>query len=181
MPLALGGLLAAGIAFASSGGEDDVTATEVSAYQKELFPLAEEWGRIEIQGMRAAIGDLSDGDAEGVPAVTIAGEARAWQASLIDLRKRIAALTPPEPLVPAERLFDRAIVRYIDAAIEFEKAADGPETQRQVGIERGIEAALDGARLYNEASMVLQRVRKSVGLPETPDFPNRPAGDQVVQ
>lgn len=179
MPLALGGLLAVGIALAAGDTDDETTAEAVSAYQKELFPLVEEWGRIEVQGMRPAIGDLSSG--EGVPAVTIAGEARAWQAGLKDLRKRIAALDPPKPLLPAERLFDRSIVRYIDAAIEFEKAADGPEAGRQAGIERGIEAARDGARLYNEASMVLQRVRKSVGLPETPDFPNRPAGEEVVQ
>lgn len=180
MPLALGGLIAAGFALAA-GGDDATTAEEVSAYQKALFPLAEEWGRIEIQGMRAAISDLSDGDAEGIPAVTIAGEARAWQSSLRDLRTRIADLDAPKPLLPAERLFDRAIVRYIDAALEFEKAADGPEDQRRAGIDRGIDAALDGARLYNEASMILQRVRASVGLPETPDFPNHPAGEHVVK
>lgn len=189
VPLALSALVAVGVAMASgdNGPSKADRAEAVSRYQKELFPLVEEWGRIEVQGMRPAISDLTADPATAteenpiVPPETVAGEARAWQTSLKDLRTKIAALDPPRALLPAERMFDRSIVRYIEAAVEFEKAADGPADQRRAGIERGIDAAKEGARLYNEASMALQRVRKSVGLPVTPDFPNHPAGDQVVE
>lgn len=167
------------VALATNRSEDDAAAREaVEAYQAQLVPLAQEWGRIEVQGMRPAIGDLETGD--GVPPETVAGEARAWRAGLESLRSKILALDPPESLREAERLFDRAIQRYLDAAHAFEQAADGPAAGRKAGIEAGIAEVAEGTRLYNEASLVLQAARKAVGLPPTDDFPNHPAGREDV-
>lgn len=159
-------------------GEDGPDRKAVEAYQAKLLPLVTEWGKVEVQGMRPAIGDLVSG--EGVPPEAVGGEARAWRAAFLDLRDKIRALDPPIELVPAELLFDNSMQRYIDATVAFEQAADGPVEARQASIETGIEAARDGARLYNEASMVLQRVRRAAGLPTSPDFPDKPAGDEVV-
>jgi hypothetical protein len=146
----------------------------IVSYQEAVHPLAVEWGKIEILGMRPAIGDLLAG--EGVPAETIAGEARHWQSTLASLRDRVAAVPPPDGLEEASRLFDASLAAYIEAARLFEAAADGPPGDaRRATVDRGIERAQEGARLYNEASLRLQAARKLVGLGPTEDFPNQPA------
>jgi hypothetical protein len=161
-----------------SDGKPDAGRAEIEAYEAKLLPLVQEWGRIEIQGMRPAISDLVSG--EGVPPETVGGEARAWRAGFVDLRKKIAEVPAPPALARAKLLFDRAMVRYIAAAEEFERAADGPVEQRQAGIDKGIAAATDGAALYNDASLQLQAARKRVGLPPSKDFPNHKAGEEKV-
>lgn len=176
MAVAAGGI--AVIALTAGGGDDGPDPKAIEAYQAKLLPLVQDWGRIEVQGMRPAIADLVSG--EGVPPETVAGEARAWHAGFVDLRAKIAALDPPPELQPVEDQFDDAMQHYLDSALAFEQAADGPAEARTAGIEKGIAAAKEGARLYNEASMVLQRVRRAAGLPTSPDFPDRPAGDEVV-
>jgi hypothetical protein len=169
---------AAAIAFTGGGGGQADDAKAIEAYEAALLPLVKEWGQIEVQGMRPAIADLSTG--EGVPPETVAGEARAWRAGFEALRPKIAALDPPKSVQPAEALFDQSMQHYLDATVAFEQAADGPAEARRAGIDKGIAAAKEGARLYNEASLVLQRARRAAGLPTSPDFPNRPAGDEVV-
>lgn len=124
--------------------------------------------------MRPAISDLQAG--EGVPPETVAGEARAWHAGFESIRAKLDALKTPRRLDEARRLFDESIVRYLASAKAFEAAADGPMHQREAGIKAGIAEAREGARLYNEASLVLQAARKEVGLPPTDDFPNHKAG-----
>lgn len=158
-----------------TGGHNEVPAARkaVLAYQQAVHPLAVEWGKVEILGMRPAIGDLLDDG--GVPPETIAGEARHWQATLASLRERLAAVPVPEGLEEAARLFDASVTEYVNAARTFEAAASADGQARQDGIDRGIEHAQAGARLYNEASMRLQTARKLVGLGPTDDFPNQPA------
>ncbi|MDQ1437254.1 MAG: hypothetical protein QOK43_883 [Acidimicrobiaceae bacterium] len=153
-------------------------------YQERLVPLVQEWGKIEVQGMRPAIADLRSGpdptSDDSVPPEAIGGEARAWQAGLKSLRVKIARLPAPSALARTKALLDRAIARYIEAAVEFEKAAIGPVESRSTGIDKGIDAASDGARIYNDASVLLQRARHSVGLSDTDAFPNHPAGESSV-
>jgi hypothetical protein len=144
----------------------------LEAYQEKLFPLAEEWGRIEVQGMRPAIADLSSG--EGVPPEAIVTEAEAWTSGLEGIRTKMKALDVPPRLVRASRLFDQSMLRYIEAAGAFRTAA-ATTGDRRAAIDRGIEIATDGARIYNEASIVLQAERRRVGLAPTPDFPDKPA------
>jgi hypothetical protein len=173
------------------GGDKADGRKELEAYEGKLLPLVQEWGKIEVQGMRPAIADLqlagtpaaqSDPNSDDVvvPPEGIAGEARAWRAGFVELRKKIADVPAPPALARAKLLFDRAIVRYIDAATIFERAADGPVDQRKAGIDKGIAAARDGAALYNDASLVLQAARKRVGLPPSKDFPNHKAGEEKV-
>jgi hypothetical protein len=162
-----------------SGASQKRDRRQLVAFENKLVPLVNEWGKIEVDGMRPAIADLSTGGGV-VPPEGIAGEARAWQSGLVDLRAKIAALVPPPRLVPAKSLFDQAMVRYINAAKLFEQAADGPADQRKAGIQKGIDAATSGAQLYNEASLILQAERHRVGLPTTSDFPDHPAGDEKI-
>jgi hypothetical protein len=183
--------LVAWLTAGGSGAAQKAQRKEIVAYQAKLLPLVQEWGKIEIQGMRPAISDLSrsingpapDPNDENdivVPPEAIGGEAQAWQSGLVDLRKKIKDLPTPQSLTRAKLLFDQAIVRYIDAAKLFEKAAGGPVDQRQAGIDKGIDAATDGARIYNDASVLLQQARRRVGLSASPDFPDHPAGQEKV-
>lgn len=149
----------------------------IEAYQATLLPIVQEWGRIEVQGMRPAIADLAGGE---FPAETVGGEARAWQSGLIELQGKLTALSAPKPLGKSKAVFEKAMVRYIDAAKLFEQAAEGPAADRRAGIDRGIAAATDGDRLYNQASILLQNARHHVGLSTTPDFPDHPAGKTKV-
>lgn len=165
--------LAAGLAAAVAGRDaGGLTRAQVAGYQADLLPIAQEWGRIEIQGMRPAIGDLVSG--EGVPPETVAGEARAWSAGLEALDRKLAALeaTAPGPLRDATARFRAAMVEYLAAARTFERAATATDGDRRLAlVDEGIEAAQRGARAYNEASVLLQDARARVGLAPTPDFP----------
>ena len=177
--IALGALLVGAVAavvgaFALTG-DDGPSAAEVTRYEDALRPIVTEWGRIEVQGMRPAIGDLQSG--EGVPAETVVGEAAAWRASFEALQARLRGLRPPAELRDAAALFDRSMARYIEAAVAFGTAAAAPAgPEREAGVGRGISLARDGARIYNEASMALQATRRQAGLEPSPDFPDHPAG-----
>jgi hypothetical protein len=173
------GLLVAGIALLFVLQRPDLTAEQVQKYQDKLFPLVQEWGRIEIQGMRPAIADL-DTPGEGVPPETIAVEAEAWRDGLREIRAKIARVPAPSKLQRANMLFDQAISQYIQAAEVFAAAARANGTVRSIGVENGVKVASEGARIYNEASIVLQQARTQVGLPRTPDFPSEPAGSRNV-
>lgn len=146
------------------------TAEAVTAYQTAIEPLVTEWGRIEIQGMRPAIGDLVSG--EGVPPETVAGEAAAWESAFVGLRERMRAVPVLPSLAPTAQMFDQALQRYIDAAVLFGRAASESPEQRRTLVDEGVTAARDGARLYNEASYGLQDVRRRAGLGPTDVFPD---------
>lgn len=152
-----------------------VRRDEVLTYQQAVHPLTVEWGKIEILGMRPAIGDLREEG--GVPDEAIVVEARQWQATLADLRAQLAAVTPPPALERASALFDDSIAGYIDAARIFEAAASATGDIRERGIVEGIERVRAATKVFNEAALVLQDVRKRIGLGLTDDFPKEPAGE----
>lgn len=159
------------VAWRADGGADmAATAEAVTAYQAAIEPLVTEWGRIEIQGMRPAIGDLVSG--EGVPPETVAGEAAAWESAFVGLRERMGAVAVPPSLAATARTFDAALQRYIDAAVLFGRAASESPEGRRTLVDKGVAAARDGARLYNEASYGLQDVRRRAGLGPTDVFPD---------
>lgn len=159
------------VAWRADGGDGMAgTAEAVKAYQAAIEPLVTEWGRVEIQGMRPAIGDLVSG--EGVPPETVAGEATAWESAFVSLRERMRAVTVPPSLEATAQTFDAALQRYIDAAGLFGRAASGSPERRRTLVDEGVAAARDGARLYNEASYGLQDVRRRAGLGPTDVFPD---------
>ncbi|MBW3667859.1 MAG: hypothetical protein KY443_01485 [Actinobacteria bacterium] len=158
------------VAWRTGGDGMRATADEVVAYQAAIEPLVTEWGRIEIQGMRPAIGDLLSG--EGVPPETVEGEAAAWESAFVGLRERMRAVPAPPSLEATAKTFDAALQRYIDAAGLFGRAAAESSEGRRTLIDAGVAAARDGARLYNEASYGLQDVRRRAGLGPTDVFPD---------
>lgn len=158
------------------GGTSTADREAVVRYQEAVHPLTVEWGKIEILGMRPAIGDLQEEG--GVPAETIAGEARHWQATLASLRGQLAAVNPPPGLDRAAALFDDSIATYIEAARLFEAAAEASGHDRERGIADGIDKVRQGTKRFNEAAVVLQSARKRVGLGPTDDFPKEHAEDR---
>jgi hypothetical protein len=174
--LAVAAVAAVTLADRSTPTATPVTAAEVTGYQQALLPIAQEWGSVEVLGMQPAVSDLVSG--KGVPPETIRGEAAAWRSTFTTNRTKLHAISTPPALRQATALFDRALLRYIDAARLLGDAAALPAGKsRLAAVDRGIAAARDGDRLYNEASMLLQRVRHRVGLEGTTDFPDHPAGD----
>ena len=173
--LLAGVVLVAAVAFLALTRDDDgPSRDEVLRYQDDIVDLARRWGRIEVQGMRPAIADLRT-EGEGVPAVTIAGEARAWHSGLSGIREELRDVDVPDGLEAVALGFDDAMGHYLDAARTFESAAEAAPPRREPLIERGVSQVRRGAARYNEASMLLQDARRRVGLPPTDDFPDQPA------
>jgi len=152
------------------GDESAAPAPSVQAWQAEIMPPVQHWGQIEILGMRPAISDLRAGT--GVPAITVAGEARAWQSGLRDVRSGMDAAHPPAGLLAAARLFDQALALYLQAAETIERAASGPVEARVALIDRAVSTAMQADCVYDSASAVLQQARIEAGLGTTADFPD---------
>jgi hypothetical protein len=155
----------------SSASAERSSTAELLAYERALLPVAKDWGSIEVLGMRPAVADLQAGGALGRPDL-VATQARAWRAALQVDRDKLRALRPPAAARSVGPLLDRAMALYLDAASSFLLAATGPAAERTGHVDRGIEQARRGARLYNEASAVLQAARRARGLPPTADFPD---------
>lgn len=170
-------LIAVGVGAArlleGDGAASPAARDAVVRYQEAVHPITVEWGKIEILGMRPAIGDLREEG--GVPAETIAGEARHWQATLASLREQLAAVQAPARLERASALFDESIALYIEAARLFEAAASATGSAQEQGIADGITKVRQGTARYNEAAMAIQDARRRVGLATTEDFPDKPA------
>jgi len=150
-----------------------VGKSELLAWEIAILEPLQQGGRTVEQGMKAAVNDLTSRHV--VPPHVIAREADGWVTALTDVRARVAAVATPEALLPARRDFVSAIDLYIAAAREFGAAArapEGPERDRlvAVGRERGAEAD----RVYDRGGHLVQRVRKSLGLPSSSNFPEVP-------
>jgi hypothetical protein len=124
--------------------------------------------------MQPAIDDLRSG--HGVPAAGIQTEARAWQGALRADRLKLQAVPPPSGLGRCRSLFDQSIVKYLDAAATFGRAAATPAgATRTALIDAGVSTAKEGDQLYNEASALLQAAHRRLGQSPSPDFPDKPS------
>lgn len=153
-------------------GPSAAEVAALTAYEKAILPIVRDWGSVEMLGMRPAVADLQAGT--GVPAATVAVEAAAWRSALELDRVKLRAVKPPRSLREASGLFDAAIVRYLDAADLFRRAALSPASARGRLIAAGIAAAEAGDRVYDDASAVIQAARSRLGLTPSADFPDHP-------
>lgn len=181
-PAALGGAFlllsgAAALAVLLPGGSssDGNRSTQaVVAYQARVLPIVKDWGSVEVLGMRPAVSDLRAGTALARPEV-VAAQARAWRASFNTDRARLAALTPPTELRSMASLMDDSLRLYLEAVDRFLDATKATGAQRRALIDQAISTVREGASVYDRASEVLHRVRKSHGLPLTQEFPHATA------
>lgn len=149
-----------------------VTKERYLAWEAAILPELQAGGKTVEQGMKAAVDDLVNRHV--VPPAVIATEADAWVSSLTATRGRVAAVATPEVLQPAVRDFLAAIDGYVAAAREFRAAALAPagaERDRLVANGRAKGEAADD--IYDRGGFLVQDVRRSVGLPESDNFPRR--------
>jgi hypothetical protein len=173
--VAAGGVaaLVAAIVIAAQRSQDSPpTRAEVERYQSAIKGPLDHWGKIEDLGMRPAVADLQSGN--GVPPPLIAGEARAWQSGLKQIRQQMHDAGAPAPLGHAADLFDQSLQLYLRAAEVFEQAAAGPQSDAPPLIRAGVQKAQQGDCIFDDAALEVQKVRRSVGLGTDSGLPNAP-------
>lgn len=172
--LLVAGVAAAVVLAATTDGDATsaprLTADELLAYQAAVHPALRDGGQTVEQGMKPAVADLRDPG--GVPPEAIADEADAWTRDLAAVRAKVAAVPVPAGLREVAAGFDAALARYLAAAAAFGRAARAPERERAALIEEGVAIAREADRHYDDASRVLQRLRRDLGLGATADFPD---------
>ena len=163
-------VVAAAISATQSRDEPSLTEARLTAYQQAIHAHLRLGGRTVEQGMKPAVADLlKPGD---VPLSAIAEESEAWVRDLTNVRARVAEIAPPEELREVARLFDVAMVQYVEAARLFGEAASADALQRTPIAERGIAKAREADRTYDDASRVIQRWYRRFGNDPTPNFPD---------
>lgn len=178
MPL-LVAVLAATVFLLRPPGGNRPRPAELEAFSDGLAPIVQSWGSVEILGMRMAIGDLRDGEETGIPAMAIAAEARAWQASFAQNREDLDALGVPRGLEEVVRLLHASLDRYVAAAEAFGLAARTVADGGALDLDAGISAAAEGAELFDRAAVLFQQIRRSAGLAPDPTFPTEDQDDVV--
>lgn len=159
----VGGVLAAVL---SSEAPPD--PAEVQAFTTGLVPIVQDWGAVEILGMRPAVADLRDGT--GVPPITIVTEAQAWQAAFDGYERDLEALGTPRGLEDVVAQLRLSLSRYRDAAAAFEAAAAAAAEGQAFDLDVGIDAASEGAETFDDAVATLNLVRRAVGLDPEPSL-----------
>lgn len=169
--LAVGGLTAVFvIAATGDGGESEPTTTTdpfaddraaLTAYEEKIDPLAEEGGRIVVQGLRPAITNIREGDFTDEELVTM------QEGQLQEMRnvwKQFQAVKPPKFLQEAQDLFEKSLDGYVRAAQKLLDAAraGGDERQRLVDEVAPIGDASDD--VYDQALEILNRERERLGM-----------------
>jgi len=143
----VGAVLAVRLATASGS---PLTQEELVAYQAAVHPPLSEGGRLVQERLKPAAG-----------ATTPVADAEGWARELEDVRAKVAAVEPPSQLAEAHRLFDAALAAYAETA---RLVADGSPGAVATG-ERA-------DRTYDDASRILQRERRRLGLGPTAEFPD---------
>jgi hypothetical protein len=147
-------------------------ADQIDAFQAAIHAPVQHWGKVQVLGMRPAMGDLRRGT--GVPAATIAQEAQAWQSGLALVGRQLDAVSVPPYLSHAMALFKQALAQYTDVAVLVQQAAatDGPA--RISLLDQAVASGLRGDCIYDDASVEIQQARRDAGLGTTRDFPDHP-------
>lgn len=150
-------------------GSERLTVQELTAYQQAIAsPLREGGATVQLQ-IKPRLTDLDKGTV--APDVVVV-ESASWVRQLTRVRTAVAAAAAPPQLAGASRLFDEALVGYIRAATLFGKAAAAPPADRPELLRRGIEVATAADKTYDEASRILQRLRRQLGMGRTSEFPD---------
>jgi hypothetical protein len=161
------------VALASGGG--GTPGSSVQAYDAAIAAPVQHWGKIATLGMRAALGDLQSG--QGVPRSMIAGEARAWENGLDQVRAQMRAVPVPPSLHTAADHFDQSLLAYLDAARLFEQAADGKGDIATL-VRQGVDVLGSADCVFDDAALDVQEALRSFGLPTDSALPDAPCSSR---
>jgi hypothetical protein len=160
---------AAGAAVTRGGSDPAVSKPALLAYEKQLVPLVQDGGRVVEHGMRPAVHDLQVEHI--VPGWQIAREGDGWITNLTEVRRKVARVSTPSGLRPAQDAFLEALDEYVVAARTFRAAALATGARRTELLDKGVSQAEVADHTYDRGSAVVQGIRHELGLPSSPYFP----------
>jgi hypothetical protein len=171
--LAVAGVLLSDLGRSTTPTPPPVDRPALLAYEGRLLPLVQDGGRVVQQGMKPALDDLRYKHI--VPAPVIAQEGDGWIASLETVQTKVRQVAAPDGLTTAHQAFLQALEEYLVAAKAFRAAALAPPgAARERQIADGVRHAEHADHTYDRGAAILQRVRRSLGLPADPNFPGVP-------
>jgi hypothetical protein len=149
--------------------EPAVSKAALLAYEKQVVPLVQEGGKVVEQGMRPAVHDLQVQHI--VPGWQIAREGDGWITNLTEVQRKVARVSTPDGLQPAQDAFLKSLSEYVAAARTFRAAALATGPARTKLLDQGVREAQTADHTYDRGSAVLQGIRHELGLPSNPYFP----------
>lgn len=170
--------VAVGIMFLTSvfdraNDDADLRADAIEVYENSVIGPMQRGGRVVEQGMKPAVQQLADG---GPSQATM--QAVAWVDELRAVRSTVKAVEAPGALRDVARLFDESLALYADAATTIGAAAIATGEPRQKLLADAVGLARRADDRYDEASELLQRLRRQAGLPVSTRFPNPEATNE---
>jgi hypothetical protein len=164
------GVILSGSGRSTTSSAPGVKRPALLAYEARLLPLVQDGGRVVQQGMKPALDDLRYKHI--VPAPVIAQEGDGWVTSLETVQTKVRQVAAPAGLTTAHQAFLQALEEYVVAAKAFRAAALAPPgAARERQIADGIRHAEHADHTYDRGAAILQRARRSLGLPADPNFP----------
>lgn len=158
------------------GGPRVPTAKELEVYEAAVTEPAKRGGFVVQEGLKRGLADVANGNAGPV-----VFQAVSWAEELRNVQEQFNAqthLVKGTRLEPATKKFGVAFELYIETAQTIGAAAIASGESRKALLER---AAVSGRRAdatYDEASFLLQRLRKQRGLDVTARFPSPASEDE---
>jgi hypothetical protein len=152
------------------------TAKELEAYEAAVTEPAKRGGFVVQEGLKRGLADVASGNAGPVvfQAVSWAEELRGVQVQF----NAQAHLAKGTRLEPATKTFDAAFEFYIETAQTIGAAAIASDASRETLLERASASGRRADATYDEASFLLQRLRKQRGLDITARFPSPASEDE---
>lgn len=130
------------------------------AYLDEFKPLAEEAGFVVERGLKAGVVDIGNSEFDDE---TLRGMPRSWGGMLRDIRERMAALDPPEPLREAHGEFLAAMDGYVEVTVLLRIAAAEPPERRLEAAQRAGDHGAATDQVWNAGAFAVQDHLRSLG------------------
>ncbi|MCA1833971.1 MAG: hypothetical protein ABR548_04340 [Actinomycetota bacterium] len=149
---------------ACGGGASAGERIGVRTYVETIKPLAKEGGRVVIEGVRPGLSDLVNGRITGE---TFRSQAKGWRGELEQVRVGFAAAKIPDKLARAAQLFDTSLRGYVAAIDAFVAASFSVGEPLKTAIKSAVPLAERADKTYDEATAILEKERKRVGLADS--------------
>lgn len=136
----------------------------IDAYTTAIQPHAREGGRIVVQLIRPALGDLEAGR---TTAEDFRAQAASWKQQVQRVREGFASAPVPSSLRETAKLFDESLRGYVNAIDAFVQASFKTGDELKSAVTAVVPIAERADQTYDRAVALLRKERKRAGLPET--------------